>query len=55
MFSHSLYHWLIYLLQFHCNIYFVMWDPESIDIEMLCVAFAYKFQVCIHLIMDRNM
>jgi hypothetical protein len=32
-----------------------MSDPKSIDTEMLCVAFTYKFQVCTstHLIMDR--
>jgi hypothetical protein len=51
--SHLFYHWLIYILQFYYNICFVMWDPTSIEIEILLVVFAYKFQVCIHLMKDK--
>jgi hypothetical protein len=58
-----------YIFQCYCDIYFVMCHPTSITIEMLWyewnllvnwsvmiwVEFAYKFQVCIQLIMDRVM
>lgn len=32
---HSFYCWLIYILQFYCNIYFIMRDPTSIETETL--------------------
>ena len=51
--SHVFDHWLIYILQFYCNIYSVMWDPTGIETEILWVAFAYEFQVCIHLMKDK--